>query len=262
MTPGQKKVAEYIADNLEKVSFQTIAQIAKESGVSETTVIRFSYAMGYPSFSDMQTDIQNEQIGAVNSERNHEEQETDPYHVIIRQDIETLEGLLNRLDPAQVDAAAKLLAECRTVYSVGFRNSSVAATWFANTAQVLRPNVRALTSLNLSYSPAIDADEDTVGVAIFYSRYSTQTVMFCEHIKSKGGKLILITDSVNNPLAGTADFVFIAPPDRLVAQFNCMPAAFTMLNILLSGITKYCVDYKNRLKAQDALSAFSNSIVE
>ena len=64
LTPGQVKVANYICGNLEKVVYQTIAQIAKESGVSETTVIRFSYAMGFTSFSDMQTALQNEQLGS------------------------------------------------------------------------------------------------------------------------------------------------------------------------------------------------------
>ena len=170
--------------------------------------------------------------------------------------------LESRLNYEEIDQAAKILAEAEQLYSIGFRNSSVAATWFANTAQVLRPNVRRLSSLSDSYSLAIDANENTAAVAIIYSRYSTQTVMFSNYIKSKGGKLIIITDGVTSPLASIADYVFIAPPNRMVAQFNCMPAAFTMLNILLEGITKYCPDYKQRLKEQDALASSGNYMVE
>ena len=265
MTPGQAKVADYIGSNLEKVCYQTIAQIAKESSVSETTVIRFSYAMGYSSFSDMQAALRDEQLGGghgLSGKDSDADEAANSYQAIVRNDIAELQMLESRLQYDDIENAAKIIADAEQVYSIGFRISSVAATWFANTAQVLRPNVKCISSWNNAYSLAIDADEKTVAVVILYSRYSTQTVMLSNYIKSRGGKLIVITDSVTSPLAGIADYLFIAPPNRMVAQFNCIPAAFTMLNILLEGVTKNRTDYKSRLKEQDVLVSAGNYMVE
>ena len=265
LSPGQRKVADYICGNQERVVYQTIAQIAKESGVSETTVIRFSYAMGFQSFSDMLTTLQKERLMAENDparSAGDPSETVNPFQTIIRKDIAALQDLEHRLNYEDVEAAAKLLADADLVYTVGFRLSSFAANWFATNAQTLRPNVRCLSSQSFSYSAVIDANEKTVALAILYSRYSTQTVLFCNHVKSKGGKLIVITDSLSSPLADKADYVFLAPSNRTVAQFNCMPLTYTLMNILLQGITQYRPDYVRRLKTQDALIASTNNMIE
>ncbi len=265
LTPGQRKVAEYISGNSERVVYQTIAQIAKESGVSETTVIRFSYAMGFQTFSDMLTTLQNERLQAESRPDPviaGIPENANPYQAIIRKDVAALQDLEHRLDYEEVETAAKLLADADLVYSIGFRISSFAASWFASNAQTLRPNVRCLSSQNYSYSSVIDANERTAALAILYSRYSKQTVLFANHIKSKGGKIVLITDSLSSPLADKADHVFLAPSNRTVAQFNCMPMTYTLMNILLQGIIRYRPDYMRRLKAQDALIAETNNVIE
>ena len=265
LTPGQKKVAEYVCGNRERVVYQTIAQIAKESGVSETTVIRFSYAMGFSSFSDMLSSLQKEQLragGSLAAGNDGYTGEENDYQAILRNDIAELQQLEHQLDYEGIDKAARILADAELVYSIGFRNSSFAANWFANTAQVLRPNVRCLSSMNYSYSPVIDANGSSAAIVLLYSRYSTQTVMFANHIKNSGGKLIVITDSLTAPLTDKAEHVFIAPPNRMVAQFNCTLTAFTLLNMLLQGITKYRPDYVQRLNTQDALIASTNQMIE
>ena len=62
LSPGQKKVATYITENLEECVFKTAQQLGKKADVSETTVIRLSYALGFLGFSDLQAYIQKEFI--------------------------------------------------------------------------------------------------------------------------------------------------------------------------------------------------------
>lgn len=49
----QKKVAEYLIQQLEKAAFSKAVQIGLKAEVSETTVIRLSYALGFKGFTDM-----------------------------------------------------------------------------------------------------------------------------------------------------------------------------------------------------------------
>ncbi|WP_246628988.1 MurR/RpiR family transcriptional regulator [Mesobacillus maritimus] len=54
LSPGQKRVAEYIKGHMDEGALHTAYQIGKKAGVSETTVIRLAYALGFSGFSDLQ----------------------------------------------------------------------------------------------------------------------------------------------------------------------------------------------------------------
>ena len=50
LSAGQRKVAEYILNNKDEFSYATLAKLSKDISVSETTVIRFAYSLGFDSF--------------------------------------------------------------------------------------------------------------------------------------------------------------------------------------------------------------------
>ena len=54
LSTGQKKVAEWLTQNHEEGALLTAFQMGRKVGVSETTVIRFSYALGFKGYSEMQ----------------------------------------------------------------------------------------------------------------------------------------------------------------------------------------------------------------
>ena len=58
LSKAQKKVADYIAEHLEFAAMKTTVKISQAAGVSETTVIRLAYSLGYDSFSAFQNQIQ------------------------------------------------------------------------------------------------------------------------------------------------------------------------------------------------------------
>ena len=47
LTYSQRKVANYVQEKYEDVAFETLEKLAARAGVSTTTVIRFSRALGY-----------------------------------------------------------------------------------------------------------------------------------------------------------------------------------------------------------------------
>ena len=46
MSKGQKLIADYILKEYDKAAFMTAATLSKLVGVSESTVVRFAYALG------------------------------------------------------------------------------------------------------------------------------------------------------------------------------------------------------------------------
>lgn len=60
LSAGQRKVAEYILENKDVFSYATLAKLSKAISVSETTIIRLAYSLGFESFSSMQQKLQSD----------------------------------------------------------------------------------------------------------------------------------------------------------------------------------------------------------
>lgn len=60
LSPGQRKVAEYILKNQDFFSYATLTKLSKVISVSETTIIRLAYSLGFESFSSLQQKVREE----------------------------------------------------------------------------------------------------------------------------------------------------------------------------------------------------------
>src|SRR5437588_10093448 len=51
---SQKDVAQYIIDHLDEAAFQTAEELARRANTSSSTVVRFSQALGFEGFPELQ----------------------------------------------------------------------------------------------------------------------------------------------------------------------------------------------------------------
>src|SRR2546423_9104225 len=51
---SQKDVAQYVVDHLDEVAFHTAEELARRASTSSSTVVRFSQALGFDGFPDLQ----------------------------------------------------------------------------------------------------------------------------------------------------------------------------------------------------------------
>src|SRR5579859_3764858 len=51
---SQKDVAQYIVDHLDEAAFQTAEELARRANTSSSTVVRFSQALGFEGFPELQ----------------------------------------------------------------------------------------------------------------------------------------------------------------------------------------------------------------
>ena len=55
---GQRAIAKYIMENYEKAAYMTAASLGSQTGVSESTVVRFALKLGYEGYPEMQRALQ------------------------------------------------------------------------------------------------------------------------------------------------------------------------------------------------------------
>src|SRR5919201_1796060 len=57
---SQKDVAQYIVDHLDEAAFQTAEELARRANTSSSTVVRFSQALGFDGFPELQASAREE----------------------------------------------------------------------------------------------------------------------------------------------------------------------------------------------------------
>lgn len=58
LSKGQKQLAAYITENYDRAAFITASKMGRIVGVSESTVVRFAYALGYDGYPELQKSLQ------------------------------------------------------------------------------------------------------------------------------------------------------------------------------------------------------------
>src|ERR1700704_3111259 len=127
---SQKDVAQYIVDHLDEVAFQTAEELARRANTSSSTVVRFSQALGFEGFPELQGSAREEYrrrvasgatapAGAVGS--------TTPLFSLDQSDFETavaadhinVEETARKVSRSEVDAAIDAIADARRVLVAG-----------------------------------------------------------------------------------------------------------------------------------------------
>lgn len=179
MSRGQRKLAEYILSEYDKAAFLTAAEIGKQVGVSESTVVRFAGLLGYKGYPYMQkaleqlvytklheapaVDIENENISGQ-----------EVLEQILKKDIQNISMTLENTDRRTFDMAVEKLLNARHVYLVGIRGSEPLAVYMGFYLKLMLDEVTVISNGNTSdlFEGLMKINEEDCLVGISFPRYS------------------------------------------------------------------------------------------
>lgn len=216
LSATQKSVASYILENYKEIPFLSVTSLAREIGVSETTIIKFCMQMGfdgYGSFKKILSEyVQSEMTSYKKLELQAEEIKNDSNtldRVCACEAANITQTLNNPLNRANFEPFLDLIQKAETVYILGFRSSAILAEYAA--LYLSQQNINAI-----AVTPGLGAYADTLCkikqtdllVAINFSRYSKEVVKAVEIAAKKSVPCVLITDSPANPIYPKVDLTF------------------------------------------------------
>jgi DNA-binding MurR/RpiR family transcriptional regulator len=237
LSAGQRKAADYILNNLEAFSYGTLAKISRDVAVSETTVIRLAYSLGFDSFSAMQQYIRDEILDTPAGVP--EMKANGFYSGIITKEINSLNQLLRQIDEAYIEKVVAAIMKADQVLAIGSRAAQSPASWFATTLGHLRPNVYTVYPfMEDSFAHLAETGEKTVAVCITFSRYSKGTYRYAKITKDAGAKIISITDSAISPVGKISDYIFITSSNKDEMGFNSFVSTYCVCSMIIAGIRK------------------------
>ncbi len=244
LSKGQKLIADFILKNYDKAAFMTAAALSREVGVSEATVVRFSYAMGYDGYPKLQKDLQvliQNKLTTMQRINLMDGLSIDEIiNASFKADISNLKNTKERLDPKVLESIIDVILNARNIYILGTRSSKPLAEFLNYYMSYILDNIKLLHFDGSDiFRQIMGADKQDILIAISFPRYSVNTMDGINYLKEKGCKVISITDSLKSPPAMLSDFVL---PTRsymnsFVDSFVAPLSAINLLIIML-GLRK------------------------
>lgn len=203
--PAEKKVANYILNNLEEVTLLNISQLATNSNSSEASIVRMAKHLGYKGFFQMRLLLSND-LAKVDTDivSNQPLLTSDKIFSYCANRVNSLSSLINT---DQLIQAAKLIYQANICHIVSIGNTTTVAN---DLGFRLQRNGQACIYSNQPEQYfnhiALGNKEDLV-IAISRSGASTQVLKAIELAKKKQMKIIMITANPNKQIKHDADCI-------------------------------------------------------
>ncbi|WP_285766976.1 MurR/RpiR family transcriptional regulator [Peribacillus sp. SI8-4] len=241
LSAGQKKVANYLIENLDEAAFKTAYQIGRKAEVSETTVIRFSYSLGFEGFSKMQERIQKQLLHQNQLDIPNEsalfpaENQHDPFTKVIESEIHILRHLLDHINVQDIWKAVDVLIQADQILIAGHRISHAAAYWFSHTLSSLRENVSLCSPTGDFYEKFCNLTDKSAVVVFSFPRYANEIVKIAECAKENGVCLIVVTDRLLSPVGRISD-IALTTEEHAETGTNSISSVISLLDLVIAGI--------------------------
>lgn len=237
LSKGQKQLANYIMENYDRAAFITASKMGRIVGVSESTVVRFAYALGYDGYPELQKSLQelirNKLTSVQRIQLTSDLKQDDVLKSVLKADMANIRATIDSIDNAAFNASIEALLNAKKVYVVGVRSAAPLAQFLSYYLNFVLDNVITVNMIvSDAYESMVRISKDDVCVGISFPRYSRRTIEALSFAKGRGAKLIAITDSVFSPLAELADHALIARSD--MASFaDSLAAPLSLINAII-----------------------------
>lgn len=251
MSPKNKKLAEYLSDNYDKVVFQTAKALAEDVGVSEATVIRFATTLGYKGYPDMIKDmsemVRNRITTVDRLQQSLKSSHGHPVKDVMSRDTINIRRTLEELDMTSFQRAVTCITGARKIYIVSFRSSATLGTFLQYYLQILLKNCTLITNPIKLVDELVDVEPQDLVIGISFARYTKQTIDGLQFAKERGAQTLVITDTSTSPLGRYGDNVLLSHRD--MAYFiDSLAAPLSLINAIIIAVSAENPEYtKQRL---------------
>ena len=203
--PAEKKVAEYILNNISEIVNLNVAELANKSGTSSATVIRTVKHLGYEGYYQMRIMISKD-IGKSETFFDSEDTLTS-VQKFFAIEAERLNRLANTIDLPQLIEIAKVILNCSFTHIIAVGNTTPISTDLG--FRLERSGIRC------TYSPLYEqflnhinlGNSEECVIAFSRSGASKQVIQAVKIAAEKGMKIIVITGELKEDLISHADYI-------------------------------------------------------
>ena len=251
---SQKDVARYIVDHLDEAAFQTAEELARRADTSSSTVVRFSQALGFEGYPELQQ-------AAIEEYRNRAQEENGTVQLFdfdhsefessLGADHANLEDTARSLTREQVEACVSALASAQRVMLVGVDQMAFFASYLRHLLALLDIRAEVIASTRQdSITRLSRVDEETLVIAFSAGRAHPLVLRAMKLARHRRARTLSISDATLSE---------VGEHTELTLYYSSNSPSFTRSNSALLGIVQalaYGVYARDKAAFKDRIRAF------
>ncbi len=251
-TKGQRLLASFVTEHCDKAAFMTSFELSAVSGVSQSTVIRFTTALGYEGYSDFQSALQTElkyrlstlsRFALMSDGQNDDDvfdgvAATDSLNIKKNVELNSLDALKN---------LCTRLTFSSKIYIYGQGYASCASMYLTHYLRILLQNV---CNLNMCGEEPLSAmseiDSGDLLLIISFPLHSDTTKKLVSYAKHREACVATISEGAQSQMAANADI-------NIVSEYGDYGINGTLAPLISLCGAIVCLLAKNDERAQKKL---------
>lgn len=256
---SQKDVAQYIVDHLDEVAFQTAEELARRANTSSSTVVRFSQALGFEGYPELQHSAREEYrrrhatapvitgTGPIAPLFSLDQNE---FETMLAADHVNVEDTARKVSRSDIEAAVEAIATTPRLLVAGTDQMAFFASYLRHLLMLL--DLRA----EIVASPSQEAlgrlsriDDETLVIGLSAGRPHPLVVRAMKLARHRKARTIAITDATLSEVAKLAQ-IRLYYSSNSPAYVRSHTALLSMVQALAYGVYARDADgYADRIKA-------------
>lgn len=243
LKPAEKKVAKYILNNRSEVIHLSITKLAKESGVSEATVVKFCQHIGYSGYQELKIMLaQADKKGSqdhIYGEIEAEDEVNEIINKIFQIYGQSLENTKKLLLEKNLDKAVSAIINAERLCFFGFGASGIVAEDSELKFKRINYNAEALIDNHRQKTRASLLSENDLVVAISDSGRTRELMESLEVAKKAGAKIMAISSNMGSPVTKISDIVLLTSSEETPFRGSALAsrlAQLAVIDVLFLGV--------------------------
>jgi len=256
---SQKDVAQYIVDHLDEAAFQTAEELARRANTSSSTVVRFSQALGFEGFPELQAAARDE-YRRVHAQPQGSSQaaEAAPLFSLDQNEFETalaadhlnVEETARKVSRPAVEALVDAIVSTEKVLVAGTDQMAFFASYMRHLLMLLDLRVDVVASPSQEALSRLGRiDEHTLVIGLSAGRPHPLVVRAMKFARHRKAKTAAITDATLSEVAKLGQ-IKLYYSSNSPAYVRSHTALLSLIQALAYGV--YALDsaqYDDRIKA-------------
>lgn len=236
-TNTEKKVADYVLENIKDVIYMSITDLADACDVGESSVFRFCKTMNLKGYQEFKIALahsisQGEETPQISGQITMQDTIGELASKILTTNVSALTDTFNLINEDDISTAIDYIIAADRVHFFGVGASLMTAMEAKNKFMRVTNKTECSIDTHLQImSAALMTDKD-VAVLISYSGSTKDTIEVARVVKERGAKIIAITRFAKSPLTSYADITLLCGANEGPLQGGSLSAKLSQLYLL------------------------------
>lgn len=250
---NQKKVADYIVNNFDKISFLNVQDISSATGASVASVVRFAQSIGFKGFSELRDAISNSLQNHLTNFQifplfDKKKIDGDILASVANLDIKNINETLAIIEREVFNKSINLIVKSERIFTAGLGISYLLSEILAyQLTQVGKDATVLKHSHTLFHEQILYMNKKDLIITFSFPPYSKETIEAAKYAHERGIKIISVTNKATAPISFYSDEVLIVKSNNML-----FTNSFAAISVLINAIATACA-LKNKTKAKKIL---------